>query len=242
LRLKYRLYRLFWMGIDFLYPPICGGCGKRGERWCKHCQEELEPIPEPKCDLCGLPQKAEGICISCQKKEPAFSASRSWAVFGGPIQNALHRMKYRQDLGLGDALVATMLDAVDTFGWDIDLVVPVPLGKKRYKERGYNQAGLIARPLAWAKGWHYAPHVLRREKETISQVGLSAEEREINVRDAFFADREKVAGKNVLVVDDVSTTGATLNSCAKALRNGNAQEVYALSLARALPHHGLKTV
>lgn len=242
LSIKYSLFRLFWQGVDFLYPPVCGGCGKKGVRWCENCKRDLVLIKKPICIYCGLPQKEEGVCLACQKSQPDFSVLRSWSVFGGPIQKALHRMKYRNDLGLGEALVAEMLDDVEQLGWDIDLALPVPLGKERFKERGYNQAGLIARPLAWAKGWEYAPAALKRERETRSQVGLSANERAINVRDAFSATQAKVDGKSVLVVDDVATTGATLNACARALQKGGAREVYALSLARALPHHNLTTV
>ena len=230
------------MGVDLLFPPICGGCEDAGVRWCEKCQKNIKPIPEPKCKACGLPQLRAGICHSCQQLQPAYQELRSWAAFDGGIRKALHRIKYRQDLGLGDALVLDMLEYIESLNWQIDMVVPVPLGKKRFRERGYNQVGLIARPLALAKGWSYAPRSLRRDKETASQVGLSADEREKNVRNAFIADRKKVAGKTVLVVDDVSTTGATLNSCAKALINGGAREIYALSVARALPRHGLKIV
>lgn len=242
LRLRYHLYRSFWLGVDLLYPPLCGGCAKQGARWCEDCRQSIALIPEPKCEVCGLPHLSAGICLSCQQTRPAYRVLRSWTVFEGPIRKALHRIKYRQDLGLGDVLAAEMLGYVNHLNWHIDMVIPVPLGKKRFRERGYNQVGLIARPLAFAKGWTYASRSLKRAKETVSQVGLSADEREKNVRGAFVADRRKVAGKSVLVVDDVSTTGATLNSCAKALIKGGAREVYALSLARALPRHGLKTV
>ncbi len=167
---------------------------------------------------------------------------RSWVAFDGPIRKVLHRLKYRQDLGLGDILAAEILDYVDDLQWEIDLVVPVPLGKERFKERGYNQVSLIARPIALARGWKYLPRSLKRSKETRSQVGLSADERKENVYNAFVADGKEVAGKSVLVLDDVSTTGATLNSCAQALMRGGARQVYALTIARALPHHGLKTV
>ena len=241
-RIRYHLYRSFWVGVDLLYPPLCGGCAKKGIRWCENCRKSITPIPEPICEICGLPQPRAGICPSCEQTRPAYQALRSWAVFEGPIRKALHQIKYRQDLGLGDSLAAEMFDFVNRLNWQIDLVIPVPLGKKRFRERGYNQVGLFARPLALAKEWKYASHSLKRVRETISQVGLSADERENNVRSAFVANAKRVAGQNVLVVDDVSTTGATLNSCAKALINGGAREVYALSIARALPRHGLKTV
>lgn len=241
-RIKYHLYRFFWVGVDFLYPPLCGGCAKKGVRWCEDCRKSIRAIPEPKCDICGLPQTKDGICLSCEQKPPFYKALRSWVVFEGPIRKALHQMKYRQDLGLGDSLAAEMVEYANELKWHIDMVVPVPLGKKRFRERGYNQVGLFARPLALAKEWRYTTNALKRARETVSQVGLSADERENNVRSAFIADNKKVAGKIVLVIDDVSTTGATLNSCAKALISGGASEVYALSLARALPHHGLKVV
>ncbi len=241
-RIRFHLYRLFWVGVDFLYPPLCGGCSKKGVRWCSDCRKNIMPIPEPKCDICGLPQAKNGTCFSCQQTPPFYKALRSWAVFEGPIRKALHKMKYKQDLGLGDSLAVEMFSYVKELNWRVDVVVPVPLGKERMKERGYNQVSLFALPLALAMGWKYSARALKRARETVSQVGLSAEERENNVRSAFVANRNKVVGKTVLVVDDVSTTGATLNSCAEALINGGAHEVYALSLARALPHHGLKTV
>ena len=241
-RIKYHLYRSFWAGIDFLFPPLCGGCGKSGTRWCWACREVVTLIPDPKCEICGLPQTDVGICPSCQQTQPYYQKLRSWVVFEGTIRKALHKMKYRQDLGLGDSLAVEMFSYTNQLNWNVDIVLPVPLGKERMKKRGYNQVSLFALPLALAMGWKYNAHVLKRAKETISQVGLSKEERKNNVHDAFVANSRKVEGKSVLIMDDVSTTGATLNSCAKALIDGGASEVYALSLARALPHHGLKTV
>lgn len=211
-------------------------------RWCRKCDNSVELLPEPICEICGLPQKKNGVCASCQRERPEYQAMRSWAIFEGPIRKALHRLKYRQDLGLGDVLAAGMLNYVDSLEWDIEIVASVPLGMKRFKERGYNQVSLIARPMVLAKGWKYLPRSLQRSKETRSQVGLSAEERKANVHDAFLADTKKVAGKSVLVLDDVSTTGATLNACAQALIRSGARQVYALTIARALPRHGLENV
>lgn len=128
---------------------------------------------------------------------------------------------------------------VEGLNWHIDLVIPIPLGKQRIKERGYNQVAMIAKPLAMAMGMRYAPNELMRYKETRSQVGLTKAERRKNVRDAFRAGAG-VIGKNVLVMDDVSTTGSTLSSSAEALYSAGAREVYALTVARALSHNDLR--
>jgi ComF family protein len=150
-------------------------------------------------------------------------------------------LKYRRDVALGDALASQMLQYVGTLNWDIDMIVPIPLGRQRYKERGYNQVGMIAKPLALALGVEFAPKVLTRCKETRSQVGLSKQERQKNVAGAFQA-WAGVNGKTILVLDDVSTTGSTLSASAEALLSAGAKDVYALTVARALPHHGLKHV
>jgi ComF family protein len=167
---------------------------------------------------------------------------RSWLVFEGPIRNALHKLKYRQNVALGDALGSHLAGYLRTLDWPVELVVPIPLGKTRLKERGYNQVGLVARSVASVVGLHYSPRSIFRVRETESQVGLSIVERKENVADAFRAMPELVAGKTVLLVDDVATTGATLASCAQALLLAGAQGAYALTIARALPHHGLQNV
>ncbi|MDO8752721.1 MAG: phosphoribosyltransferase family protein [Anaerolineales bacterium] len=131
-----------------------------------------------------------------------------------------------------------MITFVNELNWQIDLIVPIPLGRQRFKERGYNQVGLIAKPLALALNMRYAPNELFRRKETRSQVGLTKMERKANVQNAFQGGAG-VIGKSILVMDDVSTTGSTLSSAAEALYSCGARNVYALTVARALPHHGL---
>ncbi len=167
---------------------------------------------------------------------------RSWLVFEGPIRRALHTLKYRRNVTLGDALAKYLVEYVTVLGWSVDLVVPVPLGRQRMYERGYNQVGLVASPLAALLGWRYSSQVLARVRETRSQVGLSVAERKENVAGAFRANAVPASGKTILLMDDVATTGATLVSCADALLKAGAQTVYALTLARALPHHGLQVV
>lgn len=151
-------------------------------------------------------------------------------------------MKYRGNMAFGEALAEHMTEFVGSLHWPVDIVIPVPLGKKRLKERGYNQVGLVAGPLAYALGWLYQPRALRKVRETRSQVGLSISQRSKNVQDAYQADAEVVKDKIVLIMDDVATTGSTISACTAALRAAGAQDVYVLTIARALPHHGLDRV
>jgi ComF family protein len=142
-------------------------------------------------------------------------------------------MKYRQDIGLGEVLAVPLAQFFFTLGWQVDLVIPVPLGKKRARQRGFNQAALLAYPFALETGIEYQPRALWRSKETSTQVGLSIAQRRQNVENAFTAEPNRVAGKRVLLLDDVATTGATLSSCARSLLNAAAVDVQALTLARA---------
>jgi len=205
------------------------------------CQKRVQILSGTLWEVCGLPQDFEGICDTCHAERPHFRALRAWAVFENPVRNALHKLKYRRDVALGDALTEHMVCFVKELNWPLDMVIPIPLSRQRRKQRGYNQVGMIAKPLALALDVDFAPKALTRIKETRSQVGLSKQERRINVHAAFQAGT-RVRGKNVLVLDDVSTTGSTLSSGAEALLSSGAKNVYALTVARALPHHGLRLV
>ena len=238
---KYKAYRSIWSGLDLLFPPKCGGCDRPGTRWCEVCQNSVRVLNGVVCDVCGLPQDKPGSCSACLAGRPRFRSLRAWVIFEEPIQSAVHKLKYRRDLSIGDAIAAAMLPFVNELGWAIDLVVPVPLGKQRLRERGYNQVAMIAKPLAMGLGLQYSAHTLVRRKETRSQVGLSREERHKNVHEAFQAN-SGVTGKIVLIMDDVSTTGSTLSSGAEALLTAGAKDVYALTVARALSHHDLRHV
>ena len=167
---------------------------------------------------------------------------RSWAVFDFPLQNASHTLKYRRNMGIGDAIAVQMSDFVRSLGWNVELLIPVPLGRERLKERGYNQVGLVARPLAYELGLQYAPHGLWKSRETRSQVGLTISQRRDNVRDAYQAEVKVVNRRSILLMDDVATTGSTMQSCAESLLSAGAHAVYALTIARALSHHDLSRV
>ncbi len=135
-----------------------------------------------------------------------------------------------------------MAGFVHSLGFPVELLIPVPLGKKRLRERGYNQVALVARPLAYELGIRYAPHGLRKSRETRSQVGLKIAQRRENVSKAYQANTAIVNGQSVLLMDDVATTGSTLQSGAEALLAAGAKDVYALTIARALSHHDLNRV
>jgi ComF family protein len=238
----FTFYKLIWNGLDLLFPPNCAGCGKPGFRWCGDCQSQIIPIPTPICDICGTPQNKSGLCNICQSSRPPYHALRSWSVFEGPIRRAIHKIKYRRDMGLGEALANPVADFLQNQNWNIDMVIPIPLSSQRYKERGYNQIALVAYPLAVIMDLVYSPNALVRCKNTRSQVGLSASERMKNVEGAFEGKCKLISGKSVLLMDDVATTGSTLYSAAEALKTSGAVKVYTLTLARALAHHGYNII
>jgi competence protein ComFC len=167
---------------------------------------------------------------------------RSWAVFDSPIQDGLHTLKYRRNIALGEALAVQLADFLRSLHWELDLVIPVPLGKKRMRERGYNQVALVAEPLAYEAGLAYGPGALWKARETRSQVGLNVSQRKANVDNAYQANPELVKRKSILLLDDVATTGSTVASCTRALLEAGARAVYVLTIARALSHHDLNRV
>jgi competence protein ComFC len=238
----YRLTQWLYGGLDWLFPPVCAGCEQTGSRWCADCQQQVKLVPEPVCQTCGRPLPHPGLCPTCNDSRPAYDAMRSWASFEGPIRRALHSLKYYRNVALGDVLARHLVMFVRRLGWQVDMVVPVPLGRQRMQERGYNQAGLLAMPVSVIQNWRYSPEAVTRIRETRSQVGLSVRERKENITGAFRADPARVSGKVILLMDDVTTTGATMAACADALRKAGAKTVYGLTLARALPHHELQNV
>jgi ComF family protein len=156
---------------------------------------------------------------------------RTLADYEGVIRECVHALKYQKNQSLGYVFSQMLRDLLIKEGWELDMIIPVPLSPKRIVERGYNQAAQIARPLAAKLGVKYNPYGLRRIRNTRSQVGLSAQERRDNVAGAFEAVSDLVRRNRILVVDDVVTTGATLSACAEALRMAGADTVYCLTLA-----------
>ena len=235
--LAFRIYQNLWASLDLVFPPSCGGCGRPGACWCHDCQSDVRTVELPLCERCGQSLNLPGECENCRTSPPYFTAVRSWAVFEGPVRQAIHRLKYKREISLGVILAQPLIAYLRELDWVIEGIIPVPLGVARLRERGYNQSILLARPLALGSGKPYCPQGLIRARETRSQVGLSFTQRRDNVTGAFQARSKWVTDRCVLVVDDVSTSNATLDACAKALLNGGARKVYGLTLARAGRQH-----
>ena len=233
--MRSRIHTWGWDTLDFLFPPRCAGCDKWGERYCASCQEQTKLISSSICQVCGEPYHGpfRFVCQRCQTSDLFYTSLRSWAYFEGPLQRAIHKLKYKRDLGLGEKLAQPLVNLLLANNWDIDLVTAVPLDTLRQRDRGYNQSLCLARPLAWETGLPIDASIIKRIRKTRSQVGLSLEERKINVTGAFWAEKKLVNGKTILIVDDVLTTGSTINSCADALMRAEASRVYGLTLARS---------
>lgn len=230
---RYKLYQAFWSGLDWLIPPTCGGCGRRGTRWCEACQAKTRIITGAICDRCGIMTSAGGLCVNCQLRPPPYTAARSWALYTGELRKALHRLKYKRDIGLAEYFAHPMVDLVRQLGWKADLVIPVPMTPNHLKERGYNQARLLSEPIALSLNIRHVDRGLRKIRETVSQVNLRVADRAANVFGAFQAEPSIVREQIILLVDDIMTTGSTLTACSHALRSAGASEIYCMTLARA---------
>jgi ComF family protein len=171
------------------------------------------------------------LCGNCRARLPAFDVAWAAYRFEGPLRTAIHRFKYGGERALGEPLGALLADAAAGLRIEADLIVPAPLHATRRRERGYNQSELLARVVARRLGLPLGL-ALARQRPTPPQVGLSAAERRANVAGAFAWRGESLADRRVLLIDDVCTTGATLDACARALRPHGPASIAAVTLAR----------
>ena len=219
--------------LDLLFPPRCVGCRQIGAWICTECLSHIPRVEPPFCARYGDRVATLGLCTRCRTAPLQIKHIRSAAYFGGVLQEAIHHLKYRGRTALAKPLGGLMVAYWQQHPMAADVVVPVPLHADRLRERGYNQAALLARELARQAGLAIDEQTLERKRATASQVKLDAKQRKENVHDAFYCSGSTLAGKRVLLVDDVCTTGATLEACAIALQESGALSVQALTLARA---------
>jgi len=220
------------MALDLLFPQWCVGCGREGDFLCYSCCQSLPRIMPPLCPRCGKPQPSGILCPSCVGWQTEIEGVRSPFRFDGVIRQAIHQLKYRNLRALAQPLAKLLKDYLITNATPGEVLVPVPLHQKRLKERGYNQSQLLARELGKLVNLPVVDDYLIRQRYAIPQARTSSvEERRSNVANAFICRNHRLQDKQVLLIDDVATSGATLNACASALKTAGATSVWGLVLA-----------
>lgn len=237
--------------MDLVYPPRCGVChaflGKDGEIFagveidlCRPCLSSFTEANSPLCHFCGRPFGSGGgedhACADCLEARPCFDIARAPYLYEGPLMTAVHELKYGRKAYLARSLGPLLASyAVTWLGSPAGklLVLPVPLHPRRLRDRGFNQSLLLARYVASSLNADLDCLSLRRTRFTQPQTGLTGEERKKNVRKAFgVVAKTGLKGKSLLLIDDVATTGSTLNECARVLKKAGVKEVCCLVLAR----------
>jgi competence protein ComFC len=221
--------------VDLLFPTICAACGRLGPVICDACMDQIRPLGGCVCRRCGRPSaNPVNSCKSCRKDNFCLEQSRACFTYSEPLTTVIHKFKYDGLFVLAEPLGAKMAEYWPDWNSPPDMLVPIPLHSRRKRMRGFNQSALLARRLGEQVQIEVNEEVLRRVRNTTPQVSLGPAQREPNVRDAFAADPSGVAGKHVLLLDDVFTTGATMSAAANALRKVGAARVTAYCLALAL--------
>ncbi|HRP24732.1 MAG TPA: ComF family protein [Thauera sp.] len=223
-----------WQRVaDFVAPQSCFACGSSsgGHALCAPCRQALPRRPSTACPRCALPGLGGGLCAACARRPPAYDATRALYDFAFPVDAMVHALKYRHQLALAACFAAELRELGSDFGADADLLLPMPLHPRRLAERGFNQAVELARPLARRRALPLALALVSKVRDIPAQAGLGREERQRNPRGAFVCDMD-LHGQRVIVVDDVMTTGATLDELARCLKRSGAIWVGNLVVAR----------
>ncbi len=227
--------------ITFLYPAQCRVCEKplgleSVPYMCDACWNDMPLIEPPWCEMCGTPN-TEDVCDECATTPPPFGKLRTIAFYEVALQQAIHLFKFEKRTTLAKPLAQLMIRHIsnDFNMADYDFILPIPIHKKRLRERGFNQATLLANGIAKTKNIPVVTDVLVRHKNTSPQSSLDREARQTNIVGAFELQRKEVVqDKRILVLDDVFTTGATVREAVKVLWNADPVEIDVLTLARAL--------
>ena len=214
--------------LDLVYPPACAICRKSGSFLCEACEKALPRAGGSRCPRCWLPDSGP----HCEPS-PVFQALRSRYRYEGDVRKLVHRLKFARQSSLAEPLGALLAETVRAEGGEADALVPVPLRPMGERERGYNQAALLAREIGKQLEIPVVDALERRGKSSAQAEAKSAEERRLNVEGVFALHRDAaVNGKHIFLIDDVATTGATLDACARALLEAGAATVAAVTLAR----------
>jgi competence protein ComFC len=221
------------IALDLIFPRHCVGCNKEGTFLCDSCYRSLTRILPPLCPRCGRPQPSGILCSSCIHWPAEIDGIRSPFRFEGVMRHAIHQLKYQNLRGLVVPLAELLRDYLISSPMPGEVLVPVPLHQKRMKERAYNQAGLLTRKLGKLIKLPVVDNCLVRRRHTPPQARASnVTERRSNIANAFTCRDNRLENKQVLIIDDVTTSGATLDACAVALKATGVTSVWGLVMAR----------
>jgi len=230
-----QVVKLKRMALDFLFPQWCIGCGKEGSFLCRSCRDTLSYIVPPLCPKCGKPQPSSTLCPGCIDWQAEIDGIRSPFRFDGVIRQAIHQLKYKNLRALAMPLATLLNDYLVANPMPGEFLVPVPLHRKRLRERGYNQSSLLVKELGKLIKLPVIDDYLIRKQYALPQTKTTTvDERRNNVVNAFTCHDHRLKDKQVLVIDDVSTSGTTLDACAAALKAAGATSVWGLALAREI--------
>jgi competence protein ComFC len=219
--------------IKFVFPGVCIGCGKFSDFICIDCARKLPRLLPPLCQKCGKPEPSAQYCPECWKKQSGIDGIRSVFIFEGIIRTAIHELKYYNLRSISGLLGEYMASYYTENNMGGDFILAVPLHAGRFRERGYNQSELLAEKLSVLTGVPVLNGAVARVIDNKPQARtVSIEERRRNVEDVFKCEDGSVYGKEVIIVDDVCTSGATLEACAKALTKAGAKRIFGFTLAR----------
>jgi competence protein ComFC len=218
--------------FDFIVPPRCGACRMVGSWLCTGCRAGIRRLEEPLCRRCGAEVESARNDCGCRGRLKALSRLRSAVAYEGPAEVALQRFKYHGWRRLAEPFALILAERLVVEGLSASWVVAVPLHSSRLRQRGFNQSELLARELRKRLSLEEPPGELVRTRPTPPQVGHDRRWRLENVRDAFEWRGSALGARSILLVDDVATTGATLEACAAALRAGGSGPVMGVSVAR----------
>jgi len=233
--LTIRLKQLQNEVIDLLFPRSCLGCGKAGDFFCIGCSKRLPLLLPPICQRCGKPESSGIYCRECWGNHSHIHAIRSVFVFEGIIRRAVHEFKYRSLRSIAGCFAQYMADYFVEHELAADILLPVPVHENRLKKRGYNQSELLAGQLAGLIAVPARGDLIRRVRDNKPQARTScAEERRSNMENAFTCISSEVNGKDIMIIDDVCTSGATLEACAAALKLKGANKISGFTLAREI--------
>lgn len=223
------------VALDLLFPRYCVGCGREGSFICSSCLKSLSRITPPLCPQCGRHQASGLLCPQCVSWHAEIDGIRSPFQFDGVMRQAIHQLKYQNLRALVEPLAILLRDYFDNNFLPADTLVPVPLHPRRIRERGYNQSVLLARELGKLINLPVVVDCLTRRQHTPPQARTpTVEERRTNVSGAFTCRGQWLRDKQVLLIDDVATSGATLDACAAILKAQGATSVWGLVVAREI--------